>query len=524
MKKILCLLAILGIAAATGIPASPAPTWKFGIMADTQWRDNLDGKNPNTVAVGIIEQLNQRFIDAEVKFVIQVGDLADNGSVEGLESRAAAAQALYDAGIGFYPLRGNHDNNQANALRFQILFPQTTGKGPHVFGAGRFTSPFDTLRGLSYSFDYENARFVLLDQFIRTDGTNNQNSSHNILDQQSWIESTLKAKPSESHAFVFSHKNLIGQDHTDTLLGANPASNPDSQNAFYRSLRDSGVRYQISGHDHVHHRSIVTSPDKKASLQQIIAASNSYKFYIPKIPSNDEAYDLSAFGFFREIPIAQELATIGYYIVTVGGPRVTVDYFSSPSGTEGDRALAYTPVLTFTKRETFGYSLNGREFLIAQGNSYSIVQDSFSGTTMKILGGVNAGTATTHDGRHTIKVVDTGWAPGIGEVLASNILTLWGMADIGKDQTDVYTLAMSYDDARLPSGRAGSGIVGIASLDASGKWISAVEKNVGGNRRFVEGPWNPSYGLGTWGVDPGAKTAWAVINYNGDFAVARNLK
>ena len=43
-------------------------------MGDTQWKANLDGENPETVAVGIIQQINEAFIAADVKFVIQVGD------------------------------------------------------------------------------------------------------------------------------------------------------------------------------------------------------------------------------------------------------------------------------------------------------------------------------------------------------------------------------------------------------------------------------------------------------------------
>ena len=32
------------------------------------------------------------------------------------------------------------------------------------------------------------------------------------------------------------------------------------------------------------------------------------------------------------------------------------------------------------------------------------------------------------------------------------------------------------------------------------------------------------YGLGTYGIDPDSSTAWAVLDYNADFAVARDLK
>jgi hypothetical protein len=39
----------------------------------------------------------------------------------------------------------------------------------------------------------------------------------------------------------------------------------------------------------------------------------------------------------------------------------------------------------------------------------------------------------------------------------------------------------------------------------------------------VLGPWNPIYKLGTYGIDPRTNTVWAVLNYNGQFATARNI-
>ncbi len=52
-------------------------------------------------------------------------------------------------------------------------------------------------------------------------------------------------------------------------------------------------------------------------------------------------------------------------------------------------------------------------------------------------------------------------------------------------------------------------------------WVNAVDENIGGTKNFVFGPWEKSYPLGTYGVDPTTHTAWAVLNYNGDFAVVR---
>jgi hypothetical protein len=531
---------------ATSVMAEP---WKFGVMSDTQWKANADGQNPETVAVGIINQLNTQFINHGVKFVIQVGDLVDketdspNGfpSNRTMDTRAAAAQALYDAGIGFYPLRGNHEGSSTAAVEFQTLYPQTqsTTSSHSLADATNFRSP-STMPGLSYAFDYKGATFVLLDQFNRPDGT-----SQSVLgqDQVNWVSSVLSSKPADNNAFVFAHKGLITENHTDILFGSNPAVVPDLQNQFMSILADNGVHYYFGGHDHMHNRAIVTSPSGTSTVQDITTSSNSYKFYIPQNPSNDSTYNNPT----RETEIAQELFTIGYYIMTVDGPRVTVDFYSSPNGCNGDCDLITTPTLTFTKRETFGYSLNGKEFLVAQGQSYTTVQDSFEGTTAQILGGMNGSTATVYDGRATTKTVDTGWTPRTAgtrkkdDDTASNILTLWGMASsLGNetvvvngqsqslradqttrsDQTDVYTLSMSYDHHRLLPIQLGQGLLGLATRDENGDWVNAVDKNFGGAKKFVLGPWKSGYGLGTYGLDLITHTAWAVINYNADFAVA----
>jgi hypothetical protein len=237
-----------------GHPGAPTP-WKFGVMADTQWQKNIDGLNPSTCAVGVVNLLNAQFVHHDVKFVIQVGDLIDsetdaingNASARTLPTRAAAAEALYDCGIGYFPLRGNHEGSSIAANEFPGLFQQTQGKGSRVFGAGNFSSPFSNLNGLTYSFDYNNVRFVLIDQFLRTDGSGDASANINTIDQLPWIESRLAGRPSGSHAFVLGHKNLIGQDHVDCLFGADPSQNPSARSEFIGALASTGVRYYLGG-------------------------------------------------------------------------------------------------------------------------------------------------------------------------------------------------------------------------------------------------------------------------------------
>ncbi len=527
----------LALALCIGAGGAWAAAWSFGVMGDTQWiGENRDGKNPNSVPVGIIGQINPQFIKAGVKFVVQVGDLSDSGSNAAMAERAKASQALYDAGIGFYPFRGNHEASATAAAQFQDLYPQTQGKGGNVAGATNFSSPSTNLLGLSYSFDYGNARFVLLDQFTPTDGNASDGTAYDVNNnaigsQQSWIGSTLAGKPMNGHAFVFGHKNLVGQNHPDMLLGANPGANSAAQKAFIDSLASHGVRYLISGHDHIHQRSVVRAPGGVSCVQQIISGSESNKFYIPlgnpELPgtiNNDVKYDSPT----RETSLRQERNTIGYYIYTVDGPRVRVDYYSAhvfPTLAKGEYMISSTPDLTFARQETFGYSLNAKEFLVGgqAGTSYTVVQDSFGGTTARILAGTYRNTEVDGSGRLLTQTVDTGWTSrqDAGVSLKSDALSLWGMAtSLGSGRTDTYVLSMSLTDLSMCQMKSGKFF--LLTKDGKGGWANAVDADYGPQERhFVVGAWKESYGLGTYGIDPDSHVAWAVINHDGDFAVGR---
>ena len=577
--------------------ASQEKSWSFGVMADTQWTVADDGKNPNTVAVDVINRVNSQFIKNHVKFVIQVGDLVDKQAISStdtttsLDTTAVFRQALYKAGIGFYPLRGNHEGSQASANEFLKVFPQTQNATMNSTPASAFaapnpdasTQPFPTpagspfqvgaisaspaapagFGGLCYAFDYGNARFIMLDQFTPTTGT-----SHSALDatQVDWMNQQLSSRPAGTHAFVFGHKGIITENHPDTLFGDDPSVNPTPpaqgiENALIGDLQANGVRYYIGGHDHMHNRALVRSADGTSSVEDIIAQSDSSKFYIPygtkgydtravdpqtkavtetttPLPTadptqtNDYIYDvLVAGGATRETPISQESAPegapatgvvhIGYYIFHVCGPRVTVDYYSAPvtaANEDGEYLISSASGLRFNKVESFGYSLNGKEFQVAEGQSYTGVSDSFAGTQAQILGGTNHSTATDTAGRALTETVDTGWTQvNDGGRLQSNALTLWGLVDLGRTHSSTYALSMSYQSG---NGHGASPLPRLLTYRL-GHWVNAVVANVGGHPRHVIGPWKPGYKLGTWGVDPGKHTVWAVIDRQGTFAAGQ---
>jgi len=246
------------------------------------------------------------------------------------------------------------------------------------------------------------------------------------------------------------------------------------------------------------------------------------------IPTNDEQYNRPQ----RELPIQQELYTVGYYIFTVDGPKVTVDYYSSLNGCSSswdsttDCDLKVTPRLSFIKRETFGYSLNGKEYVVRPGEELTIVNDTCriknsQNTMAEILNGTNKTFTTLFDGRPAVQNINTGWDIrddiDISAGVVSDLLTLWGMQDvIGNKKCDTYVLSMSYDTTIR-------GPLSIYSKDSIGNWNKTVHCNNDTSvSHFVVGPYRQSFGLGTYGIDPATHTVWAVVDHDGDFAIIKS--
>jgi hypothetical protein len=571
--------------------ASSSP-WSFGVMGDTQWTttnySDPAGTNPNSVAASIISQVNPQFINLGVQFVIQVGDLTDEGIDAGIVTRATASQDLYSAGIGFFPIRGNHETYGATYSPFalnsyaipaiQANFPQTQGLtvyngGPSIpqspWGAYNFSSatdsngnPISDLQGISYSFDYgssgNNVRFLMLDTWA-TPNSNPQSTSapegtvnadgysygYTVAQQQTWISNQLNLLTrGTEHAFVFGHQPLMAESHQDTMFSGYTNANPAWQNAFYSSLVSNGVKYYISGHDHIHQRSIIQSPDGNSNVEELICASCSSKFYTPTALSNANWFGQKT----RETSMSQEMYTVGFYVFTINGPTVTVDFYSDNHGNwyssgnypGGGTGTFITPTFTFVKKETWGYTSgqNGlATFTLSQGANPGW-SATFGSTTAQV--NKTSTTAQDYTGRSLTKDAAAWWAPQSSVSIStpslyaiSDAMTLLGAAAGAIKETedsntynpnDPVAILMSYDPtvslsrSDINNGR----MISLNSIDDNGKCVNAVSLNFGGHSKFIYGPWSKAYPLGTYGVDTTNNIAWAVVNNEGDFVVVKN--
>jgi autotransporter-associated beta strand protein len=114
--------------------------------------------------------------------------------------------------------------------------------------------------------------------------------------------------------------------------------------------------------------------------------------------------------------------------------------------------------------------------------------------------------------------------------LLSDIVDISGMAGTGTPgQTDLFVLQMDYTGALFYyAGQEDSlrrdGRIFLGYLNSEGQWVNAVEGNIGANTTApsllnVDGPFGGTLVLGSWGVDTGNHTAWAVLDHNSQFAV-----
>jgi hypothetical protein len=365
----------------------------------------------------------------------------------------------------------------------------------------------------------------MLDQYTPFDG-----GSNSIVSQQDWLDNTLSSRTAGSHALVFSHQGIICPYQPDSLFGTYPSASFESlfadQDVFISTLHDNGVRYHIFGHDHFHERNVSTTSDGSGKqITQIFCAPSANELFTPK--ATQQWYDPAQFPDFQRSISSQEVNNVGYYIYTVDGSNVTVDYYGAEvpstyvhSGSYGNwiYLVETTPNLAFSRRETFGHGLAGKELQIPQGRSYNAVTDKFNGMTASILGGVNAAQGRDYNGLPTTRTVATGWQAGPQGFL-SPLLSLWGMELLGSGGlTDTFAISLQYIPDLAAKGVIENGWLALAT-PLNGVWSNAVDRNTGGTKQFIRGPWTPAYELGTYGFDPNTSTAWAVINYNASFAV-----
>lgn len=155
------------------------------------------------------------------EFVLQSGDLvADGYNAAQWSQFDQITQPLRDAGIGYYPARGNHD------------------RGPYY--AKRVTAPYDSGNPYYYAFTRHHSRFIILDSMDPDEFDPGGKQSQ-------WLVRELaQAQKTALNTFVMFHESAYS-------VGPHGPT-PDAQ----RYLQPLFVKYKpravFCGHDHLYYR------------------------------------------------------------------------------------------------------------------------------------------------------------------------------------------------------------------------------------------------------------------------------
>ena len=267
--------------------AAESTPWKFAVLGDTHIGTS-----------SIVGDMAPEMVADGVKLVLFPGDIVNAGKAvtaatyaSQLATWKSLVAPLYAAGIGVYPVRGNHEDDA----------PLSVETWNAAF-AGNFALPANGPTGesnLSYSFNYKNALFVGLDNYVNIHRVN-----------QTWLDQQLAANSTRPHVFVFGHEAAFKVFHTDNLDDF-----VADRDAFWRSLKAAGARTYFAGHDHFYDVARIDDGDGNTGndLYQVIIGTGGGNLH-------DQYNYFNASSNSTYIPTAMShIMANGYLLVEVSG-------------------------------------------------------------------------------------------------------------------------------------------------------------------------------------------------------------
>ncbi len=302
--------------------------------------DTNSAVNPSTAN---LEQLRRTYAEVAAlpvrpKFFFFAGDLVFGYTPDtaSLESQLRAWRAEYDrsplAGSGtvLIPVPGNHEVQNAKKIAYaaaertwlRVMGPDLApyaGNGPAAGGADGLATDQGSL---TYSFDYKNTHFLLLD----TDPV-----GRDWTVPVKWIASDLDraAKRQAKHIIAIGHKPAFAapQVATDGLgHGVTATVNYDAlRDEFWGALEEHHAEAMISAHNHVYLRQQphaggtwqVISGNGGSPLEDFAQANPATRFFGFTVVTVWKDGRVTATEYGRDVPAEGYLAPSGAYPTTV---------------------------------------------------------------------------------------------------------------------------------------------------------------------------------------------------------------
>ncbi len=321
-------------------PGTGVSTWKFAVVTDTQGPNRApDGHS--CVNDSVVQAIANDIVREHPDLVLISGDLVNGWFRNGgtpypvqYQNWKKAMAPVYRSGIRVYPIRGNHDDGPERL----VLPPLPAHLEPPPGSSARLKKAFQEAfaesyipkngpvgeEGLTYSFSYQNAFFVGLDQY--------SGGQHKI--NQAWLDRQLEGN-SLAHVFIYGHEPAFELHHKDNL-----ACFPGLRDTFWDSIGKAGARIYFCGHDHFYDRALIAD-SRGRPIRQMIGGSAGGK-------------RRTWSGVYREADrITGEYHNdelYGYILVTVAGPDVTVRW-KALTHPEDDHSWQVLDTFSYTVRQ-----------------------------------------------------------------------------------------------------------------------------------------------------------------------------
>jgi len=308
-----CVFFLLAVFSLTGCAEVP---WKFIVTGDSRSRGGDNGVN-----TAILSELAAEIVKRQVDFVLLTGDLV-NGYVDqtALENQLntwrSTMRGVYDAGIGVYVVRGNHDvGDPAGVTAWNNIFK------------GEFSLPDNGPTGeknLTYSVTHKNAFIVGVDQYVKPRRVN-----------QVWLDAQLAAN-TKPHIFVLGHEPAFKALHKDCL-----DDYPADRDAFWASIENAGGRTYFCGHDHFYdHACADDDGDRSNDIHQYIVGTAGAPPYdwSPPYDGDNSNYTVENIHHAKQY---------GYCLVKIDGLDVTLTWMEriSAGKYKAKEVWSYTAVV-----------------------------------------------------------------------------------------------------------------------------------------------------------------------------------
>ncbi len=287
------------------------PKWRFIVTGDSR-----DGENGvNTL---ILSELAAQIVKAKADLVLITGDLVtgynDQAALHSqLNTWIETMKPVYDAGIGVYAVRGNHDVGR----------PPGVDAWNNVF-TGKFAMPVNgppRQNNLTYSFTHKNALIVGLDQYIELRRVD-----------QDWLDSQLAAN-TKPHIFLLGHEPAFKVKHEDCL-----DDYPARRDRFWASIQRAGARAYFCGHDHMYdHARVDGDGDPENDVHQYVVGTAGAPLY-------DWAGQYDGVNTTYTVENIYHAEEFGYCLVEIDGLDVTITWFerTAPGLYQPKEAWSYT--------------------------------------------------------------------------------------------------------------------------------------------------------------------------------------